>query len=355
MRQLGLGLLGYMNAKNRFPNAGTIFDDPAIHQGDPAKSNLYRSIADPASFPRNSDCWLRSWVVELLPYLDNQELYDAWNRARGYLSSIVDAPGQPTNAQISATAIGLLGCPNDPTIVINQGNLSYVVNGGFARWPALPLSWIGSQADGQSQNGALLDWTPPGSPWEESQKVGQGLGVMFLGTQTGDQPWDIATRPSSISDGASTTLLLGENTLVGYSTGTVYSGGVPTNWACPLPNFTMFLGSDNVCQSPRSRTDCLGGQLAPTSEKDGPGWDMANRRGTFENINFARKLSVEGSFPFVNSGHDLGANFVFCDGSVRFIDSTIDGTVYAKLLTPAGEQLPSAMRQLPLSQADFPP
>jgi prepilin-type processing-associated H-X9-DG protein len=46
--------------------------------------------------------------------------------------------------------------------------------------------------------------------------------------------------------------------------------------------------------------------------------------------------------------HDGGCNFGFCDGAVRFISQTIDGTVYAKLITPAGESLPEGLRQTPM-------
>ena len=53
---------------------------------------------------------------------------------------------------------------------------------------------------------------------------------------------------------------------------------------------------------------------------------------------------MKGSFPFVSSGHPTGANFGFCDGAVRFISNTIDGTVYAKIITPAGSKLPITPR-----------
>jgi prepilin-type processing-associated H-X9-DG protein len=356
MRQIGLGLLGFCNAKGVFPNAGTIFDDPAVHRGDPTASNLYLAVSDPAALAGKTDVCLRSWVIDILPYIDNQELYNAWNQQLPYDATTTLA-GLPSNLVIGDTAIGILRCPDDPTAIPDRGNLSYAVNGGFSRWPAIPVGWTGSPADGRSKNGGLLQWIAPGRPWQESQEVGRKLGVMFLGTQTGDQPWDIRTDPAAVSDGSSSTVLVGENTLVGHSGGTAYSGMMATNWACPLPNFTMFLGSDDVCQSTRSPTDCLGGQLAPRTggAGDGPGWAKANAAGTFENINGGGSLTLEGSFPFANSGHPNGSNFVFCDGATRYIRSTIDGTVYAKILTPAGGQLPAALKQYPVAQEEFAP
>ena len=46
---------------------------------------------------------------------------------------------------------------------------------------------------------------------------------------------------------------------------------------------------------------------------------------------------------------------VFCDGATRFISASIDGTVYAKMITPAGAKLPFAFRQLPHGPNAFAP
>ena len=80
----------------------------------------------------------------------------------------------------------------------------------------------------------------------------------------------------------------------------------------------------------------------------------ASQPGTFEDINYGQNLTVEGSFPFANPrAHPGGCNMVFCDGSVRYITATIDGTVYAKIITPAGGRLPPVWRQLPVSAEEF--
>ena len=265
MRNLGLALVNYQTSKNRLPNAGTFLDDPAQHQGDPLKSNIYRALNRPRHVGRR--------VRFLAPELGRR--YPALPRQPGHLQRlgqgqpvshpcVVRPHGSTSNAHARGVpSIGILRCPDDYTAPPGQGNLSYVVNGGFARWHAVPVGWSGSRVDGKATNGGVLQWTPPGGTWKDNQAVCKKLGVMFLGTQTGDQPWDIATTPADITDGMSKTLLVAENTLAGYSTGTPYSGGRETNWACPLPNFAMFLGSDDVCRTARSAGDCLGGQLAP--------------------------------------------------------------------------------------------
>ncbi|MFO0954850.1 MAG: hypothetical protein U0835_27545 [Isosphaeraceae bacterium] len=42
-----------------------------------------------------------------------------------------------------------------------------------------------------------------------------------------------------------------------------------------------------------------------------------------------------------------------CDGSVKFISDTINGTVFSKLPSPAGGKLIANIKQLPLAQDAF--
>ena len=77
---------------------------------------------------------LRSWVVDILPQLDNTALYNQWDKHRLYYSRSVNY-GITNNYTIASTWISCLGCPDDDSLEPGQGNLSYVVNGGFSRWP----------------------------------------------------------------------------------------------------------------------------------------------------------------------------------------------------------------------------
>jgi hypothetical protein len=42
-----------------------------------------------------------------------------------------------------------------------------------------------------------------------------------------------------------------------------------------------------------------------------------------------------------------------CDRSARCITDTINGAVWAKLITPAGSQLPPVYKQLPVDSSDY--
>ena len=122
-----------------------------------------------------------------------------------------------------------------------------------------------------------------------------------------------------------------------------------------MPTFAMFIGSSGVCGVP-AHNNCANGQtqLQPTLDVDGPYWAYANKVGPpYENINGGQNLTLEGSYPFSNSSHPGGCNMMFCDGAVRFITNTIDGTVYSKLITPAGSKLPYYLKQQPVSQDAF--
>jgi prepilin-type N-terminal cleavage/methylation domain-containing protein/prepilin-type processing-associated H-X9-DG protein len=355
-RQVGIGILGYMNAFNRFPVAGVFVENPLVDVADPTspmdpqhQSWIWRSLKDPKSV--GPGAWLYNWVVEILPYIDQRDLANSWDKSKSYLD-MSSSGGKLANGQISSTALEVLKCPDDRTTVAGQGNLSYVVNGGFTRWHAEPLAWVGTGDDSTSGNGtSVLKLAPASNPatnYGVQQGIAQKMGVMFLQTQFNSYPWDhIVNGPQNFEDGMSTTLLLSENILAGASTGSPVAGGVTTNWACPLPNFVMFFGSDNICGS---AFDCTTGQLQANTGIDGAAWAQANAPGSPEAINAGYRMSVEGSFPFTNSGHSGGFNAFFCDGSARFLSATINGSVYAKLLTPAGSLLPSYMRQMPLSQ-----
>jgi prepilin-type N-terminal cleavage/methylation domain-containing protein/prepilin-type processing-associated H-X9-DG protein len=381
MRQLGLGLLGFANTKNVFPAAGTFFENPTNTSTPPVSgSTLVSALGSSSGVPAAAvNRAGYSWIVQILPNLDQQDIYNAWSFNAPYLWSTNTADTtQPSNQQLSQTGLGILRCPDDNNFSVNEGNLSYVCNGGFSGLPAWPVIWTGFQYDGVPSTGGpqstTLVWDQSGTFTSSyAQAIGQKTGVMFLnsvysqdyetiqGSGAGTIPtgqnnsspsWgQTKTTLSALTDGSSNTFLVGESTLVGYSTGEAMSGGFPTNWACPLPNFTMFNGSQLICGATGTCATAFGTATNPPT--DAGTWSFANKIGTFGNINYGQNLTQKGTYPYITSGHPGGANFVFCDGSTRFISANIDGIVYSKLITPAGSKLPSPYKQLPVSQDAF--
>jgi prepilin-type processing-associated H-X9-DG protein/prepilin-type N-terminal cleavage/methylation domain-containing protein len=358
LRNVGLALQGYLNTKGYYPNAGTFreptaappatWTQPSVIGGcftDVTGIPFWQpSFAGGASEGRDAGP-MRSWVVDILPYLDAQDLANAWDNKRHYRSKFADpATNLPSNATISSESIRVLTCPEDLSVVPGQGNLSFVVNGGFSRWWYVPtIGWTG-RADGGADSATGPDWGP---------SIAGQTGVMFLGSDTGKMPWDRKTTAADIADGASQTILATENLHAGYSPGSPRTGGLETNWACPHPNYVMFIASDKICPGGH----CPVGGVYPTlsasttSGRDGNAWQKANAkdRGSYESINYGQNFEAEGMSPFPSSNHSGGINVLFCDGSVRFVSDTIDGTVYAKLITPSGSRLPQQYQQLPFA------
>jgi prepilin-type N-terminal cleavage/methylation domain-containing protein/prepilin-type processing-associated H-X9-DG protein len=368
MRNVVIGILGYLNANNEFPHAGVFCEDQETlasltgklpHGDDPAYSVISRQFL--ATFPVDTGRHgvpMYSWVVPILPYIDNQEIASQWtmytsSSAAAFNDPTIYSPNLISNAALSATDIGVLVCPDDNTTVKGQGNLSYVVNGGFTIYHAWGMGW-GANSSGMGGPVRTV-WGPTGSSYQIEMSVSRLLGVFFphsvfpQGIQT-RIPWNLpATTAAGLIDGASNTLMLSENTLTGASLSvSPYSNGLPTNWANPMTNFTSFIGG-GVCSS----SDCFSSGLASVNGGDGLGWSGANKTGTYSNINGGQSGFLEGSYPFSNSAHPGGCNMGFCDGGVRFIKNTIDGIVYSKIITPQGSKLPPFCRQLPVSQDSF--
>lgn len=370
MRQIGLAMLNFANQRNRFPNAVTFGERPgsARQTAQINARTLMVVYADDPTNPTGHDLGpLHSWVVDILPGLDWQSLYNDFNRGRVFFSALGQElsskeqdtnPPQITNSIVGNVSIRMLVCPNDDTVVVGAGNLSYAVNVGFVRWAWVPdpgnpdvvvgTSWDASPTGGQPNR---FTWGTGG------YSVAKKTGLMFVGTIDGDAPWDMHHSLATIRDGTSTTLMLAENVLGGASDGTSPYGWtlngqpVPTNWATAHPNFVGFMASSEVCGS-GADVDCSRAtDLSPTPDgKDGAGWASANRKGSFAAINYGAKNNTDqGGSPFANSLHPGGLNVVMCDGSAKWVAETIDGSIWARLITPDGQTLPQAFRQNPIN------
>jgi prepilin-type N-terminal cleavage/methylation domain-containing protein/prepilin-type processing-associated H-X9-DG protein len=387
-RNVVLALIAYANRRNVFPPAGTFFEDPratGANPLDPRLSILANALGTSTGIPPTAmNRAGRSWVVELLGDLDQQALSNSWTQSFTYWATGSADPSVPPNIKLSSTSLGVLRCPDDNNYTVNEGNLSYIVNGGFTRFPAYPLWWNPFQFDGVPATGGPQGtplawdfsgtWTAPGS---FAQGIGSRLGVMFVnsiyssdfevaaGTGNIIPPALNNTSPpyggnkttlAGLVDGSSETFILGENTLVGHSTGSQWSGGIPTNWATPLANFCMFTGSDLVCGPTGNCNTAFGTAAQYSTVNDNQAWLNVNSKNapySYASIGWGQNLTLKGTYPYITSGHPQGCNFGFCDGAVRFLSNTMDGAVFSKLITPAGSKLPVPYRQLPVSQDAF--
>ncbi len=369
LKNVGLGIIGFATAKGIFPNGGSYVEGGSA-TGIASTSYIHTVVSNPSGIQSGGGVPMYSWVVDILPYIDNADIYNAWNKNNGYLDPTVPSSGGPSNYTISmSTTIGILRCPDDLTYQPGAGNLSYVVNGGFSLWHAIPYGWTAYKTDGTASTtgptiSTILNWTTAtggGTAANSTTLMGttQRLALFYQnpvlqGGGPVSVPYSTQSSLSGIVDGASTTLMVGENTLAGYSSGGTFSGGLQTNWACPFPSYCQFIGSDDVCgPSGDCYTNQGGSYIA--GQNDGL-WNNANSKtlGTYKNINYGQQnLTLKGTSPYINSGHPSGANFAFADGAVRFISDSINGTVYSQIITPAGSRIPVPFKQNPVSQDAF--
>jgi len=379
-RQLGLGIAGFLNARGTYPNS-VVWGEPAVSPNGPVAANYEANNLseqgtawDPAGSGMAAGLShdvgpLFSWVVEILPYIDEQNLYNDYNRARVYFD-IANRPGDVAtinNVTIGATDLGILTCPNDDTTIPGAGNLTYVANSGFNRWWFSLNGWDSTQLPPNTNPTHAVAFGPNPATAQQNAKR---TGLMWPGSFEGKKPWDFRHSAASIVDGAATTIMITENVLAGASEGSPYSGGPGTftNWTTAHPNFVAFMASDDVCTSGDGSTGCLdsgaagGFRLQPRPGPnnrfvDAPSWGLANVDGegplAGEFINGGRNVGIEGGYPFANSNHPGVIVCVMCDGSTKVVSSTIDGTVWAKIMTPAGEQLPPELRQLPVNYEEI--
>ncbi|WP_435017120.1 DUF1559 domain-containing protein [Tundrisphaera sp. TA3] len=355
LHNVGLALQGFLTAKNAYPSAG-VFHETGT-PGDTASDSIIASaILTPATSFKTATgttaaTALYSWVVEVLPYLDNQDLYNGFNRNAGYLNPTVNPGTVMSNSSVTNTAIAVLRCPDDLNSSPGDGNLSYLANLGFSRFAGDPsIGWVGTSEGGATGGGGMAVAKVGDVVWGPGNA--QKTSAMFLTSDLGSFSWDFKTTASSMYDGASNTIVVAESVQGGASPGlTATTGSARTNWGCPHPNYCGFIASDNVANG----NGGTGGVFVPTTPTDdsGTNWKFANNQSTLEAINTGLNFAEKGTSPFPSSFHTGGVNMLFGDGAARFISDRIDGVVYSKLITPAGGRLPLAFRQLPVSGDAF--
>lgn len=273
-----------------------------------------------------------SWVVDLLPQLDQQAIYENWNFGAPF-----------TGNGMSTKSIPVLGCPNDDTAVGIDGGLSYVANcgvgDGYIDMVATPAS--GSPNDfGHGRSFEPLAWSGSAAAAANiaaNAELSAELGVFgpkidcvtpysaIAGVPTATD----STNPSSanigrIYDGASNVILFTENVMAGKN---AVTGG--KSFADPsLRSCGFFFGVD-------AGTPSTYGNLTATTYTPQP-QTSGNR---FINQD---KNGVDGTAPAPNSRHMGIVVAAFCDGTVKTLTENIDRAVYVRLITSGAARPRSA-------------
>jgi prepilin-type processing-associated H-X9-DG protein len=232
-----------------------------------------------------------SWAVPLFPYIDRQDLANAWT-TRNY-------QWEDANQTIPAkllhpnTYIELFICPENPPADDKISPLGYVVNGGYF-------------GDMQPECGdAKCTTTKPGT----GENLANGVFHDLYGPriQDGFNPKvarSMTMRYLAQHDGSNYTLMMSENVQL------VKTWYTYTEDRAPLA-FVWYQDA---------------------SDTNGSGLET-------HRINYGKSLDPQGRLDYArpSSYHAQGVNVAFCDGHGKFISESIDYRVYKQLLTTASE------------------
>jgi prepilin-type processing-associated H-X9-DG protein/prepilin-type N-terminal cleavage/methylation domain-containing protein len=228
------------------------------------------------------------WITQILPFLQQANAY----RKVDFVAGVYD----PENATVRAHVMSTLLCPSDG-------------RPPFGAAASFPLS---QQPYGPGMPGMTGNNSYAACHHDVEAPIDvKNSGVFYLNSRT---------RPDDITDGAAYTILVGEKKLDGADLGwmsgtraTLRNAGSPIN-ATPV----------------RSQTPTVVG------ESSGDGADAKNRAGGEDEDDEAEAARYVGGFSSFHSG---GANFLFGDGSVRFLSGGVNQAVLRRLANRADGEL----------------
>jgi prepilin-type N-terminal cleavage/methylation domain-containing protein/prepilin-type processing-associated H-X9-DG protein len=299
LKNLGLGVLNYHDVKKHFP----------VSYGGPYETWM---PGDQSGV---------GWILEMLPQIEEQDLYDLFVAGGAYEgqfrenkahltvgnAGIISTKNGISCPKLLQTALAILACPSDPTtnrLRTNQWQ--------FANWPVAVTNYKGVLDDtflGQTFGGTYSNTAsqyisgdyneppPPELPGQENDCHNElrCRGIFFR--QSFRRPVKIA----SVTDGTSNTLMIGED-LPDYNRHSTafYANG---DWcSCNIPLNNLINIPPELFESDPTLLNAW--------------WDQQGFR----------------------SRHPGGAQFCLVDGSVRFVAETTSSEVYRTSCTRNGDE-----------------
>ncbi len=284
LRQMGLALHNYHGDQNSFP-PGLVsrLSNPAWVM-PPGNCN--------AEAPDLGPGW--SFFAYLLPYLDQEPLF----KNIRFDLPILD----PANAEARRTLVKTYVCPSDPAPqsvnVYDCGNPPSVAATPVVIGDVAPCSYVGVLGGGKDNppnpNYACYEWQPFNGMFHRNRGV----------------------RLNEITDGASQTVGIGERN----------STFVESGWAGVVPG-------QELIYNPATRPPPYNPALPPCQN-----WRPSITAVVVHSRQYTLNAPNASPASF-HSAHPGGGNFLFMDGSVRFIDNGIRLSTMRALCTRNGDEV----------------
>jgi prepilin-type N-terminal cleavage/methylation domain-containing protein/prepilin-type processing-associated H-X9-DG protein len=283
LKQIGLALHAYQNTNKVFP--------PGYVDGN----------TTPGSTPDNDVGPGWGWASLILPYLEQDNVFRQINFSQGV--------GMGVNAQVSQTALAVYQCPADPyqqAFGVYDSNftspIATVAHGNYIGCNGWEECFNGASGDPQAGVGA------------------DGLAGLYGIAGRGLFYRNSRTTIASVTDGLSNTIFVGERS--GDHAPSTWTGAV-AGGRCPA---------------------WMAGQ-AVYSPPPGPAYDNADFGEALVLAHTNATHLPSADFPifdpdtFYSMHAGRGANFLFGDGSVHFLTSSMDPNTYQALGTIAGGEV----------------
>ncbi len=287
MKQLGLAIHNYHEAQNMLPPGAIWFADNTPGVSHPTQDRP----ADSGDTLYNNKNFSGNWVIMILPYIEQTQLYNLYNPAL----PLILAAGTPANSnnQVVVAKISSLTCPSD------SFNDDLFIRPGMGNVPMARSNYGGSLGREYYQD-RTLRWTA--IPTIRRGAFGHGRSAILR----------------DMNDGTSNTAMLWE----------LRAGVSPADprgvWAMGRIGASLIGGCDN-------QGDCTSINASNTNSADVQGCDDKPLLG------MGCHTGNDGQAPPA-SQHVGGAHVTLGDGSVRFVSQLVDFNIHRALNSISGNE-----------------
>jgi prepilin-type N-terminal cleavage/methylation domain-containing protein/prepilin-type processing-associated H-X9-DG protein len=324
LKQMGIALHGFHDSIGYLPSLARCGAGP--EDINPGMQNIwYQYRHTPPS-------------IYLLPYLDQGNIYSQWNlNVNGSDNANPGVSGGTTNSQLASRPLPVYLCPSMPEPVNPYFPCysSYAWSRGSYNIHSPPLatdiiSTKGSTSYAYSNSDGVFV-----TAWDSG--LNQAQADAWVARHAADPTWwnseNLCRQQfKNIKDGLSNTIAGGESSanLQGFSTSMVNKS--PVSPAVPSSGLTSWAADDGDYFSE-------GTMNVPMNTTSGPYYT----RSLVGNVSALQSVIFTSPMYSFRSSHAGGGNFLFCDGSVKFVNQSIDMGLYKALGSRAGGEVNTAL------------